>query len=553
MKKKNIFCILFFISQSVSILLTAQNYVSDVWIADKGDGTYINPVLHSDYSDPDICAVGDDFYMTASSFNCTPGLPILYSKDLVNWKIINYAIKNLSPADFFDKPQHGKGVWAPSIRYHKGEFYIYWGDPDYGIYMTKSKDPAGNWDEPVLVKAGKGMIDATPLWDDDGKVYLVHAWAASRVGFNSILVICEMNTEGTNVISDPVLVFDGNDGINQTIEGPKLYKRNGFYYILAPAGGVETGWQLALRSKNIYGPYEAKIVMAQGKTNINGPHQGGWVETATGENWFLNFQDKGAYGRVVHLNPVEWINDWPVIGVDKDGDGCGEPVTRYKKPNTGKIYPVETPVENDEFNTCKLGLQWQWHANFQDGFGLSTEMGFLRMYGYTLSKDFVNLWEVPNLLLQKFPAEKFTATTKLRFSAKSDGEKAGLVIMGRDYSYLVVMKSGNQFVAQQVICKDADQKSPEKTVNLAELPISRNLQVGSPVYMLDIYIQVKVTEDAMCSFSYSIDGKKYTEVGEKFKACEGRWIGAKVGFFCVNPNDAKSKGWLDIDWFRITK
>ena len=161
------------------------------------------------------------------------------------------------------------------------------------------------------------------------------------------MTICEINVEGTKVISDPVLVFDGNDGINHTVEGPKLYKRNGYYYIFAPAGGVVTGWQLVLRSRNIYGPYEKKIVMAQGSTDINGPHQGAWVDTQTGESWFVHFQDKAMYGRVVHLNPMKWVNDWPVIGEDKDGNGCGEPVTRYKKPNVGKNYPVETPADSD--------------------------------------------------------------------------------------------------------------------------------------------------------------------------------------------------------------
>ena len=324
-------------------------YVSKVWVPDQKDGTYINPIIHADYSDPDVCAAGDDFYMTASSFGCAPGLPILHSKDLVNWRLANYALKEIEPTGFFNAPQHGKGVWAPSIRYHNGEFFIYWGDPDWGIFMVKTKDPLGEWEKPVLVKAGKGMIDPTPLWDEDGKVYLVHAWAGSRAAFNSVITVCEMNAGGTKVISEPVLVFDGNDGVNHTIEGPKFYKRNGYYYILAPAGGVVTGWQLALRSRNVYGPYESKIVMAQGDTDINGPHQGGWVETCTGESWFINFQDKAMYGRVLHLNPMKWENDWPVIGEDKDGDGCGEPVKRYKKPDVGRTYPIETPIESDDW------------------------------------------------------------------------------------------------------------------------------------------------------------------------------------------------------------
>ena len=161
-------------------------------MADRGDGTYRNPIIHADYSDPDVVAVGDDFYMTASSFGCAPGLPILHSKDLVNWQLVNYALREIPPVEYYREPRHGKGVWAPCIRYHAGELYIYWGDPDHGIYMVKTADPLGTWDEPVLVKAGKGMIDPTPLWDDDGKAYLVHAWAASRSQMNSVLVACEM-------------------------------------------------------------------------------------------------------------------------------------------------------------------------------------------------------------------------------------------------------------------------------------------------------------------------------------------------------------------------
>ena len=251
-----------FISSVLLILCAFAAKAVGPWIPDKGDGTYVNPVIFADYSDPDVVAVGDDFYMTASSFQCAPGLPILHSRDLVNWEIVNYALDAVPPVEFYSEaPRHGKGVWAPSIRYHNGEYYIYWGDPDFGIYMVKTKDPRGKWSEPVLVKSGKGMIDPVPLWDDDGKVYLAHAWAASRVGFNSIITVFELNPEGTAPVGDPVMVFDGNDGINHTIEGPKLYKRNGYYYIFAPAGGVVDGWQLAMRSKNIYGPYEPKIVM----------------------------------------------------------------------------------------------------------------------------------------------------------------------------------------------------------------------------------------------------------------------------------------------------
>jgi beta-xylosidase len=545
----------FILSLSVCSLFhpAMAQYRSEVWVSDEGNGMYRNPVLHADYSDPDVCAVGEDYFLTASSFNCTPGLPILHSKDLVNWKIVNYALKKVEPVEYYNEARHGKGVWAPSIRFHEGVFYIYWGDPDFGIFMVKTRDPYGEWDKPVLVKAGKGMIDPCPLWDDDGRVYLAHAWAGSRAKFNSVLTVCEMNKEGTAVISDPVLVFDGNDGVNHTIEGAKFYKRNGFYYLFAPAGGVVSGWQLVMRSKDVYGPYEARIVMAQGKTDINGPHQGGWVDTPAGESWFLHFQDKGAYGRVLHLNPMKWVNDWPVIGVDKDGDGCGDPVSRYRKPKTGKTYPIETPVESDEFDTRKLGLQWEWHANYQDVFGFTTNMGYARIYGHELSPHFKNFWEVPNLLMQKFPAEEFTATAKLKVSAKDDGQLSGLIIMGWDYSWIGVEKQGEKFLLKQAVCKDAEQGNLEQVSTLAVLEPSRKFEAGLfPNYEREIYIRVHVGKGAYCRFSYSLDGKKFTEAGTLFKARQGKWIGAKVGMFSVTPH-GKERGWVDVDWFRLEK
>ena len=545
----------FILSLSVCSLFhpAMAQYRSEVWVSDEGNGMYRNPVLHADYSDPDVCAVGEDYFLTASSFNCTPGLPILHSKDLVNWKIVNYALKKVEPVEYYNEARHGKGVWAPSIRFHEGVFYIYWGDPDFGIFMVKTRDPYGEWDKPVLVKAGKGMIDPCPLWDDDGRVYLAHAWAGSRAKFNSVLTVCEMNKEGTAVISDPVLVFDGNDGVNHTIEGAKFYKRNGFYYLFAPAGGVVSGWQLVMRSKDVYGPYEARIVMAQGKTDINGPHQGGWVDTPAGESWFLHFQDKGAYGRVLHLNPMKWVNDWPVIGVDKDGDGCGDPVSRYRKPKTGKTYPIETPVESDEFDTRKLGLQWEWHANYQDVFGFTTNMGYVRIYGHELSPHFKNFWEVPNLLMQKFPAEEFTATAKLKVSAKDDGQLSGLIIMGWDYSWIGVEKQGEKFLLKQAVCKDAEQGNLEQVSTLAVLEPSRKFEAGLfPNYEREIYIRVHVGKGAYCRFSYSLDGKKFTEAGTLFKARQGKWIGAKVGMFSVTPH-GKERGWVDVDWFRLEK
>ena len=513
MRKK----ILFIAGMMACCTWAGAQEISRTWVADKGNGTYQNPVLYADYSDPDVCAAGDDFYMTASSFNCIPGLPILHSRDLVNWSLVNYALPVQEPKEFFDKAQHGKGVWAPAIRFHKGEFYIYWGDPDYGIYMIKTRDPKGSWSKPVLVKAGKGMIDPTPLWDEDGKVYLIHAYAGSRSGVNSILVICELNAEGTEVISDPVMVFDGNDGKNHTVEGPKLYKRNGYYYIFAPAGGVATGWQLVLRSKNIYGPYESKIVMAQGKTTINGPHQGGWVDTNTGESWFVHFQDQGAYGRVIHLNPMKWVNEWPVIGVDKDKDGCGEPVTTYKKPNVRKMYPVTTPPESDEFDTRHLGLQWQWNANYKKEW-YDLENGQLILHAQAADPK-TQLCDIRNLLLQKWPAPEFSITTCLHLEQMKDGDVAGLVSLGGCYTALAVQKINGKMSLQQ------------RTGNWTK---DDEVRTGLGEWNSDvIYIQMKVEKEIYRTFYVGTAEENLQPVGQMVEArseerrvgkeCRSRW------------------------------
>jgi beta-xylosidase len=531
-----------------------SSYKSQVWCSDNGDGTFTNPVINADYSDPDVCEANGEYYMTASSFQCIPGLPILHSKDLVNWEIIGYAIQNeLEPTSEFDKPSHGNGVWAPSIRFHNGEFYIYWGDPDYGVFMVKTKDPAGTWEKPVCVIPGKGMIDTTPLWDEDGRCYLVNGWANSRAHFNSQLSVRELSKDGTKAISNPVIVFDGTRNGNFTTEGPKFYKKDGYYYIMCPAGGVEHGWQLAMRSKSPYGPYEHKTVLAQGSTKINGPHQGAWVHTPQGEDWFLHFQDRGAYGRVVWLEPVTWKSGWPAMG-EKIKGVCGQPVLKYRKPKTTGNVAICNPVESDEFNEPRLGLQWQWHANYKQTYGMPTPYGFMRLFSYKLSKDYKSLWEAPNLLLQKLPAQNFTATTKVRLGARSDKQFGGIVMMGLDYSALIVQRVGNEFQLQQRTCLKADKGKAETITPIMNFkPTDKDEIDYKPAIYADIYLRM-VVKDGKLNFFYSMNGKTFKPCGTEFTLREGKWIGAKMGFTCEEPmSNSSTMAQLDVDWFRVTK
>lgn len=557
---------------------------SKTWNPNLSGNTYRNPIIDADYSDPDVCRVGDDFYMTSSSFNCFPGLQVLHSTDLVNWEIIGAALWDNYPAgegalDWATSVQHGNAVWAPAIRYHDGEFYIYWGDPDRGLYMVKTRDPRGQWDDVVLVKGGLGMIDCCPLWDEDGNAYLSHGCAGSRAGVKSVLFVAPLSPDGTHVTGPSRIVYDGHE-TQPTIEGTKFYKRNGYYYIMSPAGGVPTGWQVVLRSRSPYGPYEERVVMAQGKSKTNGPHQGAWVDTPAGEDWFLHFQDKGAYGRVVHLQPMRWVEDWPVIGVDKDGDGCGDAVEKYKKPNL-KSSGVFQPDESDDFDRNALGWQWQWH-------GLPSHYWYyadaahsrLRLYCVGNRPGFKNLGDCPNLLLQKMPTEDFTATAKVTFTPnpefKPRGENAGLVVMGQDYAALKIVDTAEGFVLQLVTCKDALKGKAEQVV--ASVPIES--VVGETPYTVryasttvpmklpaartstpELYLRVTVkghprknnVDDAVCTFSYSTDGKKFEKLGEEFRAKEGKWIGAKVGFFSCRPGEKNDSGWMDVDYIHFDK
>lgn len=551
-----LFTLFLFISTA---MIAQRNYVSDVWVSDQGNGTYRNPVLHADYSDPDVCRVGSDYYMTSSSFNCLPGLQILHSYDLINWSIIGAAVPYaLPPIVTPERPEHGNRVWAPSIRHHNGEFYIFWGDPDQGAFMVKANDPKGPWSEPVLVKAGKGIIDTCPLWDEDGRVYMVHAYAGSRAGLKSVIAICELSNDATKAITPSRIIFDGHEA-HETCEGPKFYKRGEYYYIFLPAGGVATGWQVVMRSKNVYGPYEWKTVMAQGESPVNGPHQGAWIDTTTGEDWFMHFQDVGAYGRLVHLQPMKWVNNWPVIGIDKDGDGCGEPVLSYRKPNVGKTYPICTPQESDEFDGFTLSPQWQWHANINEKWAYyAGDQGIARLYSYPVASDYKNLWDVTNLLLQKTPSDNFAATLKLSFkpSEKYKGERTGLVVMGRDYAGLILENTANGLILSQTTCAKAEKgaiEQPNDSVKLKYGHVFLKATFSTNPNRNQKYAD-KSDRIVYCHFSYSLDGTTFQPLGKPFRVKEGQWIGAKVGTFCTRPaiktNDG---GWVDLDWFRITK
>ena len=530
------------------------------WYSDNGDGTFTNPILYADYSDPDAIRVGRDFYLTASSFCNTPGLPVLHSKDLVNWKVISYALPNI-PYERYKKPMHGCGVWAPSIRYYNGEFVIFFPMPDEGIFVTKAKDPKGKWSEPVAIFEGKGWIDPCPFIDDDGKAYMVNAYAKSRIGFKSVLSITELSSDLTKMTGEPVKVFDGNLNDQHTIEGPKLYKRNGWYYIFAPAGGVKQGWQTVLRSKNIYGPYEYRVVIEQKDSDVNGPHQGAWVDTPDGKDYFLHFQDVYAAGRIVHLQKMRWVDDWPVIGEADEGEICGKPVLKMDKPVKTDGSDIFAPDASDDFEKDAIGLQWQWNANHDPDWAvLSAKESCIYLRSVSAEES---ISDQPNLFLQKWPAPEFIIKAKLSFDDLKEGDEAGIVNMGVSYGAVGVLFENGRYELRrikgeqkfdheaafasdeiEIIEKDLFKTNEAKTLYF-EYSVKR---VPSDETNRDGKYEFPIPKETVI-MSYSLDGENY-KPALTLDARAGRWVGVKCGMYIRNINGTEG-GNLRCDYFRF--
>ncbi|MEI8410850.1 MULTISPECIES: glycoside hydrolase family 43 protein [unclassified Kribbella] len=486
---------------------------------------YANPVLDADWPDPDAIRVGDDYWMIASSFNRAPGLPVLHSRDLISWTLVNHALREVPPVEHYRIPRHGSGVWAPSIRHHDGRFWIVYPDPDHGIFVLSAADPAGAWSEPRLLLAGRGLIDPCPLWDDDGRCYLVHGWAKSRAGIKNRLTVREVSPALDRVIGPARTVIDGDELPGYTtLEGPKFYKRDGYYWIFAPAGGVSTGWQSAFRARSPYGPYEGRVVLAQGSTPVNGPHQGAWVDTQQGEDWFLHFQDRGPAGRVVHLQPMTWQDGWPVIG------NGGEPVLRHPLP-TGE---QREPGRSDAFEGPELAPIWHWQANPRPDWYDAPKDGSLRLA--VLPDDDGDLRNLPQVLGQQLPGHSRRFETSVQLDGGGPGTRAGLVVLGQSYAWigLHLTPTGVDLVLRERGTPDED--------------VLHHAPLETPY----VELAADVDENAVVRFSYRVGGE-WVEIATTFQAVEGRWIGAEVGLFAAAPQGTMDGGGAVFGPVRVTE
>lgn len=502
-----IFCLLLFPMMGRAQELTA-------W-GDQGNGTYVNPILNADYSDPDVIRVGEKYYMVCSDFHYI-GMPVLESDDMVNWTIISQVYDRFDYPGWDTNSRFAGGSWAPTLRYHDGKFWIFFCTPHEGLFMSTATDPHGPWAPLHCLKRVEKWEDPCPFWDEDGTAYL----GRSQHGAGPI-ILHKMSPDGRTLLDDGVTIYTG-----PVAEGTKLYKREGYYYLCIPEGGVGEGWQTVLRSRSIYGPYEKRVVLAQGSTSINGPHQGALVDTPEGEWWFFHFQFVEPIGRVVHLQPVRWAEGWPIIGVDIDRNGIGEPVRVWTKPHIAAGESLITlPQTDDDFSAPTLGLQWQYNHNpYPENVSLTARPGWLRLIA--LSAD--SLKASHNMLSQKVMGYHSEATTCLDFSRLAEGQRAGLLCAGNLFNGIGVMREEGRI--------------------LLYLEKDGQTEIISPVKGKCIYLRAVIDYPAnRHTLFYSLDGKKYVEAGEPYALRFGSWKGTRVGLFSYNVSG--EGGIADFDFF----
>jgi beta-xylosidase len=462
---------------------------------DQGDGTFRNPVLKADYSDPDVIRVGDDFYLVASDFHYV-GMQVLHSRDLVNWEIVGQVFSRLDVHPKYDEMNgYAQGTWAPTLRYHDGRFYVFVCMPYDGLFMWSTTDPRGPWSETVTVKAVSGWEDPAPFWDDDGSAWLVH----SVLGAGP-LILHRMSPDGGRLLDDGVEIYRG-----KVAEGPKLFKRKGYYYISLPEGGVDKGGQTVLRSRSLRGPWERREVLPGGS-----PHQGGIVDLASGESWFLGFQSTGRLGRVCHLLPVRWgEDDWPVFG------DHGQTVERWKKPDVGRSQSIARPAASDEFDAPTLSPQWQWNHNpVPEAWSLTARPGLLRLEARPAS----DMSRAKNTLTQKLWDDAGIFETRLDTSGMADGQRAGLTfISGSTFGWVGVGMRGG---TRRVLWEGGE---------------------GPALAGGDVFLRGRYSGD-VARLDYSLDGRTWVDTGVTFVLAFGHWKGARVGLFCYGR-----RGHVDVD------
>ena len=475
------------------ICLVSYADANNRW-GDDGNGAYNNPVLPIDYSDPDVIRVGDTYYMVASDFHFM-GMQVMKSKDLVNWKIISQIYDRFDFPGWDTNSHYAGGSWAPALRYHDGKFWVFFCTPDEGLFMSNAEHAEGPWSPLHLVKAVKKWEDPCPFWDEDGQAYL----GRSQHGAGPI-ILHRMSPDGKHLLDDGKEIYRG-----PVAEGTKFHKLNGYYYLSIPEGGVGQGWQTCLRSKNIYGPYERRVVLERGSTKVNGPHQGSLVDTPDGEWWFIHFQELSPLGRIVHLQPVEWSDGWPVIGRDLDGNGIGEPVDHFRMPKGENI-------GNDFRQIYGFGLHWQWNHNPVSG-KWSIDKNRQTLTLNAMQSD--NFKLARNTFTQKVVGYKGTATVHIDLKKMADGQRCGLACMGKQNMMMGVERcNGKLFLYEEH----------------NEAIVMREPYNGKKITLA---VETDTEGNTFC-FAYGKDSRHLKKSVRTFSMSNGYWKGARIAVYSYN-------------------
>jgi len=494
--------------------LNAQKFHSD-----NGDGTYTNPVINADFPDPDVTLVGDTYYMVTTTMFVFPGVTVLKSHDLVNWEYCSNAVPRF---DFHRNysleggHRYSHGQWATSIKYHNGRFYLLFITLDEGGFLCTAEKAEGPWE---IRKLPKGFYDPGLFFDDDGKIYVTHGY--------SKISITEVDNNLAPLGKDS-LVFTGD--IRKGLEGMHVYKISGFYYLYGTYGGLD-GIQVALRSKNIYGPYEQKVVISDSSKNINfGVHQGALLKTQAGEWWTILFSDRGPFGRFPSLQPVTWVDGWPMVGVE------GKGVITFKKPNVGKTYPATTLPTSDEFSNTNLGMQWGWNHNPDTTkWSLTKKPGYLRLQ---TGKPVSHFREARNTLTQRIftyyaDAIPTVGVTQIEVGNMQDGDIAGLALFQDPYAYIGIKQiQGARYIVM----------------------VNNGMEIASaPLRSNTVYLQASARYDTgKATFSYSTDNKKFTVLGNELDMKFNLSVFTGNKFCLFNYATKAPGGYVDFDWFRMS-
>lgn len=485
--------------------------------SDNGDGTYTNPVIPADYPDCDVIRVGADYYMVSSDFHNVPADPILHSADLVNWQVIGHAIPVYDGDSRYNMQggeRYGLGSWAPSIRYHDGMFYVLYNTNDHGAFVSRASNPAGPWTVNAL---GVTLYDPGLFFDDDGRV-----WVVSGQGR---LSLTELSSDLRSIKMPPSQIYSGQ----HYDEGSHVYRRNGYYYILTATSRPDLPARFALqveRARALSGPYETKVVFTDdGNWSGWALHQGGFVETAKGEWWAMLFQDRADFGREPTLQPVQWVDDWPVIGVQ------GRAVITYKKPDVGIDTRPSEMKRSDDFTRAELGLQWEWNHNpDSDRWSLSERPGFLRLKTASVTSS---LRSARNTIGQRLvEGGPVTATAKLDVSAMHNGDVSGLSIFQVGDSSIAVLSEGQR----KIVVRNGD-----RIVATAELPVEQ----------ASVWLRLQTSRThAEVRYSYSIDGLHFLEIDKSLPMqlhMFDYWVGQRICLF--NYATKALGGYVDVDSF----